>query len=246
VVCVRRTGDGGDGGPSAGVLALDDFRLNLGRDALVRYLAEFGPGTDDDRASQLLRGLTGGHLDLAVEEQRVALIGWLRSWGSRHLRRADTPQTSEVLRVWWETWSARLPDEQITLNELGRADLDAAALAFDALRTAPAAARAAAAGPVAITLGDTAAAKAMFALRPQAFLPWDEPIRRGFGWTGGGAAYVTLLELSAAALDGLARRLAVPVRDLPGLLGRPRSTPPRLVDEFLWLRLTRDARRPPS
>jgi len=42
-----------------------------------------------------------------------------------------------------------------------------------------------------------------------------------------------LLRLAAAALDGLARRLAVPVTDLPAVLGRPGSSPPKLVDEFL-------------
>jgi len=45
--------------------------------------------------------------------------------------------------------------------------------------------------------------------------------------------------LSAAALDGLARRLAVPVSELPELLGRPGSSPPKLIDQFLWIRVTR-------
>jgi hypothetical protein len=40
----------------------------------------------------------------------------------------------------------------------------------------------------------------MFAAGPLVFLPWDDPIRRAFGWPGGGAAYVELLRLSAAAL----------------------------------------------
>jgi hypothetical protein len=38
---------------------------------------------------------------------------------------------------------------------------------------------------------------------------------------------------------GLARRLAAPVSDLPTILGRPESTPPKLVDEFLLIRITR-------
>jgi hypothetical protein len=92
---------------------------------------------------------------------------------------------------------------------------------------------------VAVAFGDTAAAKAMFAIRPRAFLPWDAGIRLAFGWRGGGDAYVRLLRLSAAALDGLARRLAVSVGDLPGLLGRPESSPPKLVDEFLLIRVAR-------
>jgi hypothetical protein len=60
-----------------------------------------------------------------------------------------------------------------------------------------------------------------------------------FGWRGGGAAYVELLRLSASALAGLARRLAASVNDLPQILHRPASSPPKLVDEFLWIRITK-------
>jgi hypothetical protein len=54
---------------------------------------------------------------------------------------------------------------------------------------------------------------------------------------------VRLLRLSATALDGLARRLAVPVSELPEILGRPESTPPKIVDEFLLIRIAQ-SRRP--
>ncbi len=78
----------------------------------------------------------------------------------------------------------------------------------------------------------------MFAIRPRAFPPWDAQIRDAFGWrAGGGDVYAQLLRLSAAALDGLARRLAVPVSDLPAVLGRPASSPPKLVDEYLLIRI---------
>jgi len=49
---------------------------------------------------------------------------------------------------------------------------------------------------------------------------------------------VRMLRLSAAALTGLAARLDVPVSDLPQVLGRPGSSPPKLVDEFLLIRIT--------
>jgi hypothetical protein len=90
-----------------------------------------------------------------------------------------------------------------------------------------------------VAFGDTAAAKLLFALRPQVFPPWDESIRLAFGRPGGADAYARLLRLSAAALDGLAARLAVGVSDLPESLGRPGSSPPKLVDEFLFVRITR-------
>jgi hypothetical protein len=199
-------------------------------------LARFG-AVASDAASRRLRDVTGGRVDLSVEAHRVAAIDWLRSWGCRHLRRADTARTAEALWTWWAAWGAQFPPDQAILTGLDEAALTSAGLAYDALRAAPAARRRARDGEVDVAFGDTATAKLMFAIRPQVFPPWDEPIRLAFGKPGGGAAYVRLLRLSAAALDGLARRLGVPVDELPEVLGRPGSTPPKLVDEFLWIRL---------
>jgi hypothetical protein len=225
--------------PLPGVSALDDLRANLSLGEIAGYLAEFGASAGFDSATRRLLESTGGQLDLHLEGHRIALISWLRAWGCRHLRRADTPLTAETLRTWWEAWGPRLPGEQATLNALSQAELTAAGQAYDALRSAPAAARAARGRDVAVAFGDTATAKALFAIRPQALLPWDEQIRVGFGRPAGGATYVTMLELAAAALDGLARRLGAPIGDLPALLGRPESSPPRLVDEYLWVRMSR-------
>lgn len=228
-----------------GFAILDDLRANLSRGDIARYLADFG--SDGDAATQKLTSATGGQVDLRLEAHRVAVIGWLRSWGVRHLRRSDTAMTAAALRLWWDAWGDRLPGEQETLNGLGEAELAAAGQAYDALRAAPAAARTARFREIEVTFGDTATSKLMFAVRPRVFVPWDAQMRAAFGWPAdGGPAYTRLLRLSAAALDGLARRLAVPVGDLPGFLGRPGSTPPKIVDEFLLIRIIaqRPARRP--
>lgn len=234
-------GDGAEGGGnrSRGPSLLDDLRANLTCEDIARYLAEFGSLAGSDSSSRKLSEATGGHLDLAIEAHRIAAIIWLRAWGCRHLRRADTARTSQALRAWWTGWGARLPGEHETLTGLGEAELVLAGQAYDALRTMPAARRTVRDHEVDVAFGDTATAKLMFALRPQVFPPWDEAIRLGFGQPGGGAAYVRMLRLSTAALDGLARRLAVPVGDLPEVLGRPGSSPPKLIDEYLLIRITK-------
>jgi hypothetical protein len=225
---------------SRGVSLLDAFRASLTRGEIAGYLADFGGGARLDASSQRLASATGGQVDLGVEAHRVAAIIWLRAWGCRHLRRADTAKTDEALRVWWEEWAGRLPGVQETLTGLGDARIDSAGEAFGALRAAPAASRSVQEIDCGVSFGDTAAAKLMFAIRPQAFPPWDAQIRAAFGWrAGGGDAYAQMLRLSATALDGLARRLAVPVSDLPTVLGRPASSPPKLVDEYLLIRIMR-------
>jgi hypothetical protein len=241
----RRHDQGGAGGLSestgetaAGVAALDDLRANMSPDDIARALAGFGaPGPDG--ATRRLASATGGRVDLSVQVHRLAAITWLRAWGCRHLRRADTARTEEALRVWWTAWGTLLPGDQATLTGLRENDLTTAGQAYDALRAAPAASRSFRGRDVAVAFGDTAAAKLLFAIRPQVFPPWDEPIRLAFGKPSGGAAYVRLLRLSAAALAGLAARLSVQVSGLPAALGRPGSSPPKLVDEFLLVRLPR-------
>ena len=225
-----------------GAAVLDDLRANMSPEDIARNLADFGAATADG-ATRRLRAATGGQVDLNDPAHRLAAITWLRGWGCRHLRRADTPRTAEALRTWWATWGGQLPGDQATLTGLGENDLVSAGLAYDALRAAPAASRSVKGSEIDVAFGDTATAKLLFAVRPQVFPPWDETIRLAFGKPGGAAAYVRLLRLAAAALDGLAGRLAVTVSELPEILGRPESTPPKIVDEFLLVRIAQ-SRRP--
>ena len=143
----------------AGVTALEEFRSSLSREDIARYLAHFGTGTGVDSATQRLRSVTGGHLDLRDDGHRVALINWLRAWGCRHLRRADTGRTSEALRGWWAEWGSRLPRDQDTLTGLGEDALMVAGLAYDDLRARPAARRSVKGTDLDVAFGDTAAGK---------------------------------------------------------------------------------------
>jgi hypothetical protein len=226
-----------DGGElPKGARVLEELRTTTGREQLAGWLAEFGRETRVDNASRKLAERTGDQIDLGIEDHRLALISWLRAWGCRHLRRADTAMTSNALRGWWEEWGSRLPRAQDSLTGLGEDGLLLAGEAYEALRYRPAARRSVKDTEVDVSFGDTAAAKALYALRPRVFPPWDERIRQSFGPPGGSAAYVRLLRLSAAALDGLAGRLGVRAGDLPALLGRPAATPPKLIDELLLVK----------
>ena len=195
--------------------------MNLSRGDITRNLAQYAAVTSYDGSYRHLLQITGGAVDLQIEAHRVAVIDWLRAWGCRHLRRTDTHRTAESLRRWWEQWGERLPGEHATLTELHDAQLLAAGQAYDVLRAAPATGRSLKGGEIDVAFGDTAAAKVMFAARPQVFIPWDDPIRLAFGWWGGGASYVQLLRRASSTLEGLASRLAVSVADLPQALGRP-------------------------
>jgi hypothetical protein len=79
----------------------------------------------------------------------------------------------------------------------------------------------------------------MYALRPNACAPWDVPIRYGLGIGENDAAYRAYLQLIARALTKTSERAEVAVEDLPALVKRPESSPPKLIDEYLWMRITR-------
>lgn len=207
-------------------------------DRIREVLGEFGRLAGDDPSSIRLRDATRGEIDLAVRAHRAALLGWLRSWGCRHLRVADSARSSRALARWWGAYRTSLPAVGRSLASMRRRELEAAAAAFDALAAASAAWRATPDGRVNVSFGETAAAKALFALRPLAFPPWDEPIRAALGLHGG-EGYRSYLEQVAFALGALAARLEVPVSEVPEALGRPGDSPPKLVDEYLWMRVNR-------
>jgi hypothetical protein len=203
-------------------------------------LAAFTAVTGDDRRSKELLVATGERIDLSFTTHRDAVLDWLRHWGCRHLRRADHARSSETLLAWWTGHAADIPAGNATLDRLGAAALADAGRAYAALAGSPAARRRLGDRQVEVAFGGTAAAKTMFALRPQVFPPWDEPIRLAFGWIGRDAAhYEAFLGMAGDALDGLSRRVGVPVEALPEVLGRPESTPAKIVDEYLWITLTR-------
>lgn len=69
--------------------------------------------------------------------------------------------------------------------------------------------------------------------------PWDRPIRYRLGLSENDAAYRSYLHLVARGLARTAERAGVAVEELPALVGRPESSPPELIDEYLWMRVTR-------
>jgi hypothetical protein len=222
--------------PTRGSSLLLEFRDELEPERLRALLSSFG----EDGVTGILDAVTGGVPDLGEPAHRRALLAWLRSWGCRHLRVADTARSSAALLSWWRRWSDALPAPSRSLVGLPRGELERVGRAYAALASLRAATRAAADRDVAVTLGDTAAAKALYALRPRAFPPWDEPIRLAFGkGRADGDLYARYLAETADALRGCARRLDIRVDRLPVLLGAPSVTPARLVDEYLWLRVTR-------
>jgi hypothetical protein len=224
----------------SGWALLDDLGSTLSRDHVAAALRAFADAVGSETSLTVLRDATRPAIDLSVRAHREALLRFLRAWGCRHLRRDDTGRSSRALASWWSRFAPMLPPGTVPLTDLDDAQLATLGRAYAALARSPAAFRASSRGDVAVSFGDTAAAKALFAIRPLAAPPWDEPMRRAFGWGRVDAEeYATFLAAVRGALVGLAGRLRVEPSELPAALDRPASSPVKIVDEFLWIRVSR-------
>ncbi len=226
--------------PASGWALLDDLGSTLTRDQVTSALRAFGAIAGPESSLAVLRDATQPAIDLSVRAHREALLRFLRSWGCRHLRRDDTGRSSRALASWWSRFGPTLPPAATPLTDLDDAQVASLGRAYAAFARSPAAFRASRDGDVSVSFGDTAAAKALFAIRPQAVPPWDEPMRKAFGWGRVDAdEYATFLAAVRDSLLGLAERLRVEPSELPAALDRPASSPVKIVDEFLWIRITR-------
>jgi hypothetical protein len=180
------------------------------------------------------------HADAMTSAGRDELIRWLRAWGCRHLRVEDHARTSRSIRAWASAWVPRLPSG--SLVDLTTEEISRSAAAYLALAVRPAAFAARPNGLVSVTFGQTAASKAMYALRAAAFAPWDAPMRKKLALGDGAEAYARYLTLCADAIRAIARRAGIAPDEVPAAIGRPGTTPARLIDEYLWVALTRGDR----
>ena len=100
-----------------------------------------------------------------------------------------------------------------------------------------------------VTVGPTGTAKILFALRPNALVPWDYPIRAHFGLGGSAEDYAGYLRKARSELRELradCARLGYAFESLPVRLGRPHSSLAKLVDEYFWVTITRKCPCPPA
>jgi hypothetical protein len=200
--------------------------------SLSRFAKALGPGADVDHLPP--------HADALTPAGRDSLIRWLRSWGCRHLRVQDHAKSSRSLRAWAVRWIQELPTG--ALVDLSDEEIARSAEAYAALSARPAAVAARPTGLVGVTFGQTAASKAMYALRPEAFPPWDAPMRAALALGEGPAGYERYVKLSTEAVRAIAAQAGIVPADLPAAVGRPSTTAARLIDEYLWRALTRGER----
>ena len=202
--------------------------------------------TGYDASLAKLRERTGDVLDPFNAQHRAALFAWLNSWACRQFALDHHATTaSESLVQWADEWLPHLPPPRVPLTDLTIEQMRECARAYDVLRGQAASFRILPNGKHSrVTYGATGAAKTLFALRPNAIPPWDDPIRAALGASGDLGSFRVYLTNVSTQLLSLAAEAGRPVSDLPVMVGRPDSTPPKLIDEYNWIVITKGLHPP--
>ncbi|MCC9307603.1 MmcQ/YjbR family DNA-binding protein [Kitasatospora sp. RB6PN24] len=168
--------------------------------------------------------------DLSDPAHRAALHRWLNSWGCRirYPRPGEPDLMADGLAAWWQRHAAALP--AVGLVNLTDRQIDRLADAYAELQALPA-------GPTR-TLGPTAAAKALYALRPAAVMPWDAAIAKRLHGARDGAAFARHLRCGRAWAGAVLAESGLSEQRLPDALGRGSVPLAKVLDDYLYVTIT--------
>jgi hypothetical protein len=202
---------------------------------LAHSVAVFTAFANVDRAERRFAADTARRPDLALPDHRAALLRFLNAWGCRiRLPRPGEPDLFDAgTTAWWATFATMLP--RASLDRLSDPAIRRLVTPFDALaavRVAPAR-----------TLGSTAAAKALYALRPRSVLPWDAAIATTLHGGRDGAAFARQLTLGQSWANAVLAELSsrgrpVNAAGAPAVLGRSGVSLAKILDEYAFVTIT--------
>lgn len=211
-------------------------------EALAYACRTYGQTTSYDSSYRQLLDKTGGHVDLTDSAHRDAVLVWLNQWGCRQFKVADHPLASSEMQAWYTECQHLLPEVGKALVDCSVAEVWHIGQAYALLRERQACTRKRDGFPEAVRFGPTGASKVLFAVRPQAAIPWDKPERDALRFDDSDRGYIAYLRHTQGILRALSpacRRYGIRLADLPDVLGRDEATPAKLVDEYYWATVTR-------
>ena len=199
--------------------------------------------SDYDRSYLRFVKETSPQLDLRLRPHQMALLKWLNDWGCRQFSKDYHGLAAKEIGEWCEEFGARLFPMDRALLSLSDEDLALVEHAYDNLIARTASRKKRENGyETKVTVGPTGTAKILFAVRPNALIPWDEPIRERFGADNSARSYVNYLLTAKGHLEELSQecdKRGYRLSDLPQLLGRSTSSIVKMIDEYFWVTISR-------
>lgn len=182
------------------------------------------------------------NLDLSKTEHIEALIKWLRSWGCRQFKKEDESLSIESITVWYQSTKSIIPNRRDCLIDYDLvANKKLIIESFNNLSDRKAATRQLKNRKINVCIGPVGTAKALFALRPNLFAPWDIPIYENFQFKGNGYGYFKYLLKVKNELRDIRDSLKetnIKWNELLRYLEKKHTSYPKLIDEYYWISIT--------
>ncbi|MGB5925394.1 MAG: hypothetical protein WBH01_04795 [Dehalococcoidia bacterium] len=192
---------------------------------------------------------TSSNIQLTNRKHRLLLLKWLNEWGCRNLPKEQHDVASNSILKWYQVYGASLFSNEKSIWDSVDGELEIAARSYGSLKDEIGAWRVRGKSKRKVHIGPTAASKILFAIRPKALMPWDEAMRVAFKCDGSPESYFEyLIEIRDLALriGNLCRNKGFQIEALPQRLGRPKSTVLALINEYIWVTVTRKVELPSS
>lgn len=157
------------------------------------------------------------------------LVHWLRKWGCRQFEMKSEEQSKTNILKWYNESLKLLPANSESILNCSTDNFESL---FDSLSNIKASWK---------NVGPVGAAKILFALRPNVFAPWDNPIMKSLGHKGIGKGYFDYIVGIKGILLGLSEECktkGLSIFNLPSFIERTKSTLPKLIDEYYWVTIT--------
>ena len=198
--------------------------------------------TDYDNSYLDFLKATNSCPNLSLPGHRKSLLVWLNQWGCRQFALEYHSRASKELHTWNVDYLSSLGSSMTYLWEMNDDSFGQIAEAYDSLLGRIASIRHLNGKKQLVTFGPTGVAKILFAVHPNTFIPWDEPIRRSLNYEGSSKSYIHFLRNAKDTikqLDGYCLEHGFPITQLPQMLDRPNSSVPKLIDEYYWTTITK-------
>lgn len=208
--------------------------ITIRRLKITCYL--FSCFTNYDKAYSRVQGEE--NIDLHLEPHQAQVLIFLRGYGCRQFKLEDENISKNSLTKWINIHDNYLPGYSVNLHESHDEEIEKVEKFYDDLKELHASNK----KTKKITFGPAGASKLLFAIRPNMFVPWDGPIIKNFKYKGTGKDYCKHLKYVKSRILDLkseCEAIGKTINDLPSLVGRESMPIPKLVDEYLWVNITK-------
>lgn len=179
------------------------------------------------------------NINLNEQSHVESLLNWLRGWGCRQFKKEYEKVSRTSIMKWYQKYENSIPDESDSLLDY----IPDVEEYFNDLLKRRASIRIRDNEEIIVTVGAVGAAKTLFAIRPNIFPPWDNPICKALGYNMNGEGYQKYLKDVQEHLLKLKKECKSrnqSIYDLPRIVDRDISSLPKLIDEYNWITITQD------